>query len=121
MDTSAAAPGPGFYPDPSDSAVNRYWDGSAWTDSRESRAPTTSTPDKQQNADGTIIAGYVLAILMPLIGFIIGLTQINRNRHGIWVVVVSIAAFFIWLSIIASGSSGGSASSTYTILSPFVS
>jgi hypothetical protein len=24
---------------------------------------------------------------MPIIGFIIGLTQINRNKHGLWIVV----------------------------------
>ena len=37
-----------------------------------------------------MVAGYIFAVLMPLIGFIIGLTQINRSRYGIWVVVISL-------------------------------
>lgn len=94
------APGPGWYPDPNDSSTNRYWDGSDWTDSR---APATAKPGtKQQDADGTIIAGYIFAVLIPIVGFIIGLTQINKNRHGIWVVVASIAAFVIWLAIFSA-------------------
>lgn len=95
-------PGPGWYPDPADPGTNRYWDGGRWTENRApiaAPAPGEVVRAKETNADGTIIAGYVLAALMPLIGFIIGLTQINRNRHGIWVVVVSIVAFFIWLAI----------------------
>jgi hypothetical protein len=44
---------------------------------------------------------------MPLIGFILGLTQINRNRHGIWVVLLSVVAFIVYFSLIANRSGGG--------------
>src|SRR4051812_47294566 len=103
------APGPGFYPDPNDPKVDRYWDGQQWTESRVPHTQGTTVSDKVQSANGTIVAGYIFAVLMPFIGFIIGLTQINRNRHGIWVVVVSVVAFIIWLALIAGGSSTSSA------------
>lgn len=100
------APGPGWYPDPKDSSTNRYWDGGAWTDNR-APAVVAWGHEKEQHASGVVIAGYIFALLMPFIGFIIGLTQINKSRHGIWVVVVSVVAFFIWIGIVSSSSGGG--------------
>ena len=51
---------------------------------------------------------------MPLIGFIMGLTQINKSKHGLRVVLVSIIAFIIWLAIISSaGTSSGGGYRTY--------
>lgn len=111
------APGPGWYPDPNDPATNRYWDGGSWT---ESRAPKTAAgavvgPDgKEQNASGVVVAGYIFAVLMPLIGFIIGLTQINRSRHGLWVVIASIVAFFVWIAIVAADASSGGGGGGYS-------
>ncbi len=96
------APEPGFYPDPNDPKVERYWDGRKWTESRQPAGlgrGAVATGGKEQEATGIIIAGYIFAVLMPLVGFIIGLTQINKNRHGIWVVVVSAVAFVAWLAI----------------------
>jgi Protein of unknown function (DUF2510) len=102
-ESPATAPDPGFYPDPNDPKVERYWDGRKWTESRQpiglGRAGEVDASGKAQEASGVIIAGYVFAVLMPIVGFIIGLTQINKNRHGIWVVVVAAVAFVIWLAI----------------------
>jgi hypothetical protein len=100
MPTPNATPTPGWYPDPYDPETTRYWDGSKWTENR-----SQLRTGKEQKADGVIVVGYILAVLMPLIGFIIGLTQINKNRHGLWVVVVSIAAFLIYLLLIAGAAS----------------
>lgn len=112
MESSGGAPGPGWYPDPNDPATNRYWDGAKWTDSRAPRQlPGTAAGEKEQEATGVIIAGYIFAILMPIVGFIIGLTQVNRNRHGLWVVIASVVAFVLWLAVVGamneSESSGG--------------
>ena len=103
-----SAPLPGFYADPNDPNVDRYWDGRRWTESRQPRGTSTGAPasgEKEQDASGIIIAGYIFGVLMPLVGFIIGLTQINRNRHGLWVVIVSVVAFVIWLAIFDAQSS----------------
>lgn len=100
---------PGWYPDPHDPTSTRYWDGQQWT---ENRAPVAGprqvgADGKEQEAGGVIIAGYIFAVLMPIVGFIIGLTQINRNRHGLWVVIVSVVAFLIWLGIFQSQGTTG--------------
>lgn len=46
---------------------------------------------KEQHATGIVIVGYICAVLLPIVGAIIGATQVNRNRHGIWIIWVSIA------------------------------
>ena len=106
-------PGPGFYLDPNDSNVHRYWDGQRWTESRQPITPAAAS-EKEQQASGVVITGYIFAVLMPLVGFIIGLTQINRSRHGIWVVVASIVAFFVWIAIFASSAESGGGGGYYS-------
>jgi large-conductance mechanosensitive channel len=57
---------------------------------------------------GLIVVGYVMAMFMPLVGFILGVVAITRpNRwaakHGVGVVVTSIVAFVLWVLVIAAG------------------
>jgi hypothetical protein len=99
---------PGYYPDPNDPKVERYYDGKKWTDNRQPIRASGGSGEKEQEASGTIVVGYILAIIIPIVGFIIGLTQINKNRHGVWVVVVSVVAFVVWIAIwSASYETGG--------------
>ena len=58
MESTASAPGPGWYPDPNDPTTNRYWDGAKWTDSRAPRAATT-----QSKTSGMAIASLVLGLV----------------------------------------------------------
>lgn len=46
---------------------------------------------KEQNVTGVVVAGYICAVVLPLVGAIIGATQLNRNRHGAWILGLSIA------------------------------
>jgi Protein of unknown function (DUF2510) len=110
-------PPAGWYSDPSVYGGQRYWDGSAWTDHVAGPAHAAPQPqgaayyppqagyaprqEKEQEATGTIVAGYVFAVIFPIVGFVIGLTQINRNRHGLWVVLLSVAAFIGWIVLVA--------------------
>lgn len=104
----------GWYDDPSGNGGRRYFDGERWTDHFEpppdpQRQQQGET--KEREATGTIIAGYIFAFVMPIVGFVIGLTQINRNRHGLWVVLASVGGFILWLIIIGSlETNGGSGS-----------
>jgi hypothetical protein len=109
--TDQALPGPGWYTDPNDPTTNRYWDGRNWT---ENRAPISQAAQKAdfEAADGV---GYALAILLPLIGFIVGLVRINKSSHGIWIVVTSTVVFFLWLALVASAGSASAATSGVTL------
>lgn len=49
--------------------------------------------------NGVLLAvGYAFAILMPIVGLIIGLTQLRRGGGGI--VIAAILAFVFWLAVI---------------------
>jgi Co/Zn/Cd efflux system component len=63
-------------------------------------------------ASRLIVAGYILAIVFPIVGFVIGIVLVNRSdkreiRHGIWMIVISVlAAFilFVGLTVVSHGS-----------------
>lgn len=51
---------------------------------------------------GVIVAGYVLACLMPIVGFVIGIYAMNKNKNsnaGIWMIILSVLAFLFWFSL----------------------
>jgi 4-amino-4-deoxy-L-arabinose transferase-like glycosyltransferase len=55
-----------------------------------------------------VVVSYILAVAMPPIGFVLGLVVVSRgarakSRHGVWIILVSIAAAGVWAVIIASG------------------
>lgn len=104
----AGSPAPGWYQDPGDPSSNRYWDGAQWTDGRAPREGAGDSGGKETRATGIVIAGYIFAVLIPIIGLIIGLTQISKNRHGIWIVVVALAIIALFVSAQLIGSSGNS-------------
>ena len=58
--------------------------------------PTNKAGEVSQ---GTIVAGYVLAFLMPLIGGIIGIYTAVKGKsgHGIGMLVLALFSFFFWL------------------------
>jgi hypothetical protein len=55
--------------------------------------------------DGVLAAGYVFAFLMPLIGGIIGLYTLIKERpgHGIAIMALSLTAFVFWAAVISGG------------------
>ncbi len=73
-----------------------------------------STQRAPEGQTGTIILGYVTAVLIFPVGFIIGLTQINRSKHGWRIVALSLVVplLVILVALLAthSGGSGGSGS-----------
>ena len=50
------------------------------------------------NADGVIIVGYVCAVLIPFVGFFIGIYLMAKKQHGhgVAVMALSILAGLIW-------------------------
>ena len=81
----------GWYKDPA-TGNDRYWDGQQWTE---------QTVQKQ---DGLVIAGWITAILIPIVGVIIGIIVAARGKAqtGGLIIAASIAAFVIWYAISSS-------------------
>jgi uncharacterized protein DUF2510 len=109
---SSADPPPsapaGWYVNPSGSG-QRYWDGEYWTDSYSGAGPP-SPAEERRGEDGVgnmglVVAGYSLAVFLPLFGFIIGIVVATRpqkriSKHGVWIVVVSIVVTALYLVVV---------------------
>lgn len=73
--------------------MQRYWDGKQWT---EHRAP--AQPEPQDRGSGVLIGvSYAAALLLPIVGFILGIVLLVRREtgHGLAVFLISIAMGFL--------------------------
>jgi uncharacterized membrane protein YhaH (DUF805 family) len=113
MSTTAQTTPPGWYPN---GDVMQLWNGLEWTDETRPLPAPAQQPapahQPEESAGGIVVVGYITAVLMPLIGFVLGIVVVTRpakatSKHGAWIIVVSIVAFIVWLSIIVHGSSTG--------------
>ena len=95
------APVAGWYPDPENPQMARYWDGSQWTDDRR---PLVS---KEGVSGWLLFFGYAGAILLPIVGLIIGIALLVKKAtgHGVAVLAISIATFALGFAIATSGAS----------------
>jgi hypothetical protein len=121
--TTDNAPTPaGWYAEPS-TGQQRYWDGREWGPYASSYGSPQPPAQGwyQAPADdfqgGLVACGYVFAVLIPLVGFILGIVTITRpskatSRHGIWIIVLSVVVFVVAIAIVSSGNSSSS-TSTY--------
>ncbi len=104
-----AQPAPGWFRNP-EAPGQRYWDGTKWTenyaDDQGQVLPVPPPPAAvtgEQKGDGLVPVGYILGVLFPIIGFVIGIVLLaRRNNHGAGVMVVSVVAFVVWASILAA-------------------
>jgi hypothetical protein len=60
--------------------------------------------DHEARSTGLVVTGYVLAVLMPLIGFILGIVVATRparatNKHGWMIIVLSVVAFIVFMAL----------------------
>lgn len=86
----------GWYLDPDEAPLRRYWDGSAWTDWTDDTYD--QHPDRGENPenDTLVTIGWITAIFFPLIGLIIGIVLGSRgDRRGTQVVIVSIVVILV--------------------------
>lgn len=84
--------GPGWYADPQGGPEQRYWDGQRWLG--------LGTAGQAPENDGLATIGWITAILMPLIGLIVGIVLSSRNdRRGTQIAIAAVAAFVFWIII----------------------
>lgn len=96
---------PGFYPNPNDQTELRYWNGAEWTDEKRPAPPQMlATTIQGEEGPSIIPVGYVMAIVIPFIGFLIGLGAVFSSSKkvqegGRGIMALSIVAFFVWYVI----------------------
>ncbi len=86
-DVPRQAAGPGWYPDPYNAYVQRYWDGQAWTAQSPLRPYVAATPQKSVG----------IAILLTFIFPGLGHVYIGMNEKGMPYLIANIVAFVISL------------------------
>lgn len=85
----------GWYLDPDQAPLRRYWDGSDWTEWTDA---THDDPDDGEHPENdTLVAiGWVTAILLPLVGLIIGVVLGSRgDRRGAQIVSAALVVIFV--------------------------
>ena len=95
-------PPPGWYLDKQ--GKNRWWDGVAWTDAVQAAPAASPAPNtgKKEPTSGVAVFGYVMAVIAPLIGFIVGLALIAKgDRSAVGVLLVSMGMGLLYLILIA--------------------
>lgn len=105
---------PGWYVEPS-TGQQRYWSGLAWgsyaapmgaPNAPPQYYPASSAPGGEYQG-GLVALGYIFAVLMPFVGFILGIVTVTRpsratSKHGIWIILLSIVVFLIAVAVLSS-------------------
>lgn len=96
---------PGWKPDPADPAKLRYWKGTYWSQLYAVENPDDPTgpplPVKGGGgSSGFVEVGYLLAVLLPVVGFIVGLVLMSRDdEHGAKIMLTSVAFGVAWIAL----------------------
>jgi hypothetical protein len=63
--------------------------------------PTENNPIKPKISRGNLIGCYIFAVIMPIIGLILGIYLLFKDQvaHGIAVLILSITAWYIFMQI----------------------
>jgi hypothetical protein len=101
-DDSAPIPA-GWYADPDEPATRRYWDGEEWTDWTDQTYERDLNRNQGSRNDTLVIVGWITAVLIPIVGLILGIVVAARgDKRGTWVIIGSIVAFLAWFAIAAA-------------------
>ena len=93
----------GWYDAPGSPGWKRFWNGQKWTLKviQTERAPkNNAAPDPD---GGLVIAGWITAVIIPIIGFIIGIILLAKSKmSGLFCMILSIAASYFWYAMVLS-------------------
>lgn len=98
----------GWYPDPEQAQTQRYWDGATWTEQRAPMVPQRPARVAYPENDGLAAFGWVMALLLPFVGAIVGVVLMSRqDRRGGSILIfaaVMMVVGFVFISAISSSS-----------------
>jgi hypothetical protein len=98
---------PGWYPRPDMSGTQGYWDGAKWTGEVVPMAPSTGATTQAVSSRVETI-GWITAILMPIVGFIIGIVMLGKGQgRGVGMIVLALVAFYVFYQSILNSSGSG--------------
>lgn len=59
--------------------------------------------DKKQDIRTSEVFGYVMAVLFPVVGFLLGVGHVwEGTRHGWWIILTSIASVVVYAIIMTA-------------------
>jgi hypothetical protein len=102
----------GWYPDPSGSGFQRYWNGREWTSDTQP-APGTSQfgyAGPQRTHQREVLVGWITAVFFPPIGAFIGWRLLKTEERGQarWMIALAAIVFVLAVVGIATDDSGAS-------------
>lgn len=109
MVSETSGPPAGWYPHPTMSGTQRYWDGKTWTDHIAPGIQPAPVVPAQSDHGGLIAAGIVTAIFIPFVGFIIGIVLMAKDKvgPGLGCMVISFISFLVWYDQLTQPSLSG--------------
>lgn len=88
-------PPAGWYAHPEMANTQRYWDGEHWTEQVAPGAPAAALSHKSSDALDT--AGWLTAIFVPVVGFVIGCVLLTRRpQAGVAMMLLAVACSIAW-------------------------
>lgn len=93
----------GWYPDPQDPQAKRYWDGSQWSEWTDRNYSSKALGGKENpNNDTLAVVGWITAVLLPIVGLVIGIVLNTRDdQRGVWIMVTSAVFIALGLLVVA--------------------
>lgn len=103
----------GWYPHPTMVDSQGYWDGERWTDhvaplgnewtgqappAAATPVPSVAAPRAREEKDdsaGLVLLGLFLSLLFPIVGFIMGIVLLTKNRVGPGLACVAISSLIM--------------------------
>jgi hypothetical protein len=106
MASPPGRPKPGWYPDPRESGLRRYWDGREWTShvspaESEGEAPWRYRGPRPRS-NNLVIAGWVTAFLFPPAGIVVAIGLLRRNERAQAYAIGAVAAAVLVVVLVAT-------------------
>jgi hypothetical protein len=105
---------PGWYTDPDETHLQRYWDGAEWTDWTDETYDAngrTSGEETDPRNDTLATIGWITAIFFPIIGVVVGIILGSRgDRRGTSIVITATVVFIVgiavWVALLSAANGG---------------